>query len=176
MKSLLLLFLVPITAFAQDTTHVNWPQPDEVSYKLFGSKKEYVEQNALMNNSDSKHLVRLIGFKPYWVNELSIFIQGMGFQSDADYSATSSTWTWKTSTEHLTGKFILDKTGRITSGVITGTPSALIDLFVGYWETTLEFYSGKDLYRGKIADKHLIGELIVFNWRASQPFITIKPN
>lgn len=180
MKRLLLILIcfISLAAVAQDTT---W---NKTAAKMYGTKAEKVHQDNIENQSQSRYLVRLIGFKQYYLNEIGTFIQSnMGFSMDdnsperkgfyIDTYTKNGVFIGKNKPGKLVLTFAVDKSERIKYGTINGRFGDLANLFLNYWPQDAEWAMIDQLKPGVVAQKHSFGDLITFNWSGTVPYIKV---
>lgn len=153
-----------------------WTKADE---ELYGSQAEKVHQDMIERQS-GHFLVRIIGFKEYYTNEISSYVQMKGFKSE-DTPEKKGSFNYIFSKGYIGSQkapklrmtFAVNQNHRVTSGTITGSFFDLANLFLYYWPQSAEWWSQVQLKRGVVAQKHNFGELVTFNWNGATPFIKI---
>lgn len=171
MKKAILFLLLSSVAFIVKGQDQKWNKFYE---QIYGSQSEYQDQVAL-RNSRTYDFYRLIGFKSYYTNGPSGFLQQeKNLTMDARESHNKMIYT-------LTGKnvngkkqkchliFRLNKDDRIQKAKITGSPDIIKFLFMSYWPAE----SSIVLKEGEIKEKRMPGEKVVFNYTGKKPFIEI---
>jgi len=181
MKRIATFFLLclALASKAQDTS--KWTN-DKLA--LFGTKAEVVHEQNIRNQSDSHYLFRLIGFKQFYANGLSAFIQ-----SDMDFTVldtkASNVYLFEKNGVFIGNKpskikavFALDNDGRIVSVKITALFGDLAKLFLTYWPQSADYAVVTQLKPGTAAVKHCYGDLISFKWVNGLPviYVTKDPN
>jgi hypothetical protein len=178
MRSLLLFGCLAIssTAFAQADKFA------KENFKLYGSPVERAHQETIEKQSSRRYLTRLIGFKQYYLNELSAYIQQSGYtDQDAPFKpgmyilkfTKNGAYMGNAKPPKLTLTFSVDGDERIKQGTITGNFDALAMLFIRYWPMDAEWNTEVKLKPGVVAQKHSFGDLITFNWSGATPFIKV---
>jgi len=178
----ILIGLSTTTVLAQGKTQdTSWTKNDAV---LYGTKSEKVYQEAIENQSRHHFLCRYVGFKQYYVNDLTAYLQlNRNFTIDDtpekpgyDVYVLSKNGVhignMKVPKMYLT--FGVNKQGRITSGKISsGLIADMVDLFLNYWPQDATYASAEQLKPGVAAIKHCYGDLISFMWYDTKAVITI---
>jgi hypothetical protein len=177
MKKLLLalIILTGLSAQSQDTT---WTKSDT---KIYGSKAEKLHQDMISHTSDNHFLCRFIGFKQFYDQGISEYLQSYEYSfDDAINKPGVNTYILTKNGVYLGTKpakvyltFYHDKNERITSGKVKGPLAALAAIFLYYWPQDAVWRSTDQLKPGVVAVKHCYGDLISFKWIDSQPVITI---
>lgn len=178
MKKVLLFVCLAVSsaAFAQTDKFA------KENFKLYGTPAERAHQEAIEKQSGSRYLTRLIGFKQYYLNELSTYIQQSGYtDQDAPFKpgmyilkfSKNGAYMGNTKPPKLTLTFSVDADERIKQGTITGSFNALAGLFINYWPMDAEWDTEVKLKPGVVAQKHSFGDLITFNWSGATPFIKV---
>ena len=177
MKKLLfaLMMFAGLTAQAQDTT---WTKSDT---KTYGSKAEKLHEDMIRSGSDNHFLYRFIGFKQFYDQGISDFLQSYQFTfTDAINKPGFNTYILTKNGVYLgTGPvkiyitFYHDKEERITSGNVKGPLLTLAAIFLNYWPQDAIWRSTDQLKPGVVAIKHCYGDLISFTWVGNQPVIAI---
>lgn len=171
----LLAFSLSLTVKAQDTT---WTKSDT---KIYGSKAEKQQQEMISHTSDNHFLCRYIGFKQFYDQGISEFLQSNGYTfEDALNNPGVNTYILTKNGVYLGTKpgkvritFFHDKDERITTGSVKGPLSTLAAIFLYYWPQDVTWRSAEQLKPGVVALKHSYGDLISFKWVSGQPVITI---
>ncbi|MHB8207775.1 hypothetical protein [Mucilaginibacter sp.] len=177
MKKILftLMICAGLTAQAQDTT---WTKSDT---KIFGSKAEKMHQDMISNTSDNRMLCRFIGFKQFYDQSISMYLQSNQYSFDNainkpgvnTYILTRNGVYVGTKPIKVYITFYHDKNERITSGKVKGSLATLAAIFLYYWPQDAVWNSTDQLKPGVVAIKHCYGDLISFKWVNNQPVITI---
>jgi hypothetical protein len=177
MKTLLLLIFTASSFLsnAQDTT--NWTKD---KLETFGTKAEVIHQQSIRNQSDHHDLFRLIGFKQFYANGISSYIQAdMDFTlndnkgGDNVYVFEKNGVFMGVKQPRLIANYNISKDGRIVSARITGMFADLAKLFLTYWPQSADFAIAVQLKPGTAAVKHCYGDLISFKWIQGKPIIFI---
>jgi hypothetical protein len=181
MKKLLpaLLICLCTSAFGQDTT---WTKTDA---KLYGTKAEKVHQETIERQSWHHFLCRFIGFKQYYINDLTSYLQLQREYAVDDNApdkpgydiyvlSKKGVYIGNVKIPKMILTFAVNKEGRITSGRISGSFADMADLFLNYWPQDATYSSAVQLKPGVAAIKHAYGDLIAFTWVNNKPVITIK--
>lgn len=171
----LLLFAV-LGSFAQDTA---WTKSDQ---KLFGSKAEEAHEDVISQQSESRFLSRFIGFKRYYGQNISAYLQARMDYSYVDspnkpgYDITILSKNgvyFGEKAPKVIITFRVNKSDRILSGKIKGPFLTLASLFLNYWPQDPLFENAIQLQQGTAAVKHCYGDLISFKWIGGLPYIII---
>ena len=173
LKLTTLLLFTALATFAQDTA---WTKGKAA---VFGTQKEKHDQDALFQR-DGYEIYRLIGYKEYYANGISSYLQTHGYSlHDTRKVAgvgTEFVFDQQISMGHdpqIYFKYWVNADKRITKVRITGYPYGLASLFVNYWPTDIQWTSTAQLRHGVIAKKMLIDERITFNYGGVEPFIEV---
>lgn len=177
-KILLVVFLLPFVCKAQDTEHQPWKEFDVDSAKFvaeFGNAFEYRWQERMKRESKSHNLVVLIGAKIYWTNELSTFIQNLGWDVDfADGTGCTKYVFSNTTTHKIVMTAYYDKEYRTRGVTITGPADDLITIFARYWERS--DISLNALKSKKVVYQNFISDRASMSWPGTNPVIKIAKN
>jgi hypothetical protein len=179
MKKIILFIILCYgsAAMSQDTT---WTKSDA---KIWGSKEEKKHQDLIGVQSNNRSLCRFIGFKEFYEQNISMWLQlNYGFSLDDSNNGKNGSTTYiltkngvylGTKPRKLFMTFNHDKDHRITSGKIVGSFNTLATIFIYYWPQDPVWASIETLKPGVAAAKHSYGDLISFKWINGQPLITI---
>jgi len=139
MKKLLfaLIMFAGLKANAQDTT---WTKSKN---EIYGSKSEKVYQDEMSKSSDNRFLCRFIGFKSFYDQGISDYLQSYEFSVDNAVNSNGlNTYILKKNGVYLGTKpvqviisFKHDKHDRIISGSVKGPLPTLAAIFLNYWPT-----------------------------------------
>jgi hypothetical protein len=157
---------------------------------LYGSIEEKEYQEALSEDNKNEFLCRHIGFKQYYTNNLSLFLETNDQFSVMDVKYTKQPdgglKEVKTMDRHniptfgggpipkIITTYNFDKNMRISSVTITGDLYFLTDLFMYYWpKGGIGWYYNEHLKTGVIGTNHYMGDLITFKWVGVIPYIII---
>ncbi|MEO3407103.1 hypothetical protein AAFN85_24515 [Mucilaginibacter sp. CAU 1740] len=158
------------------TVKAVWTKADE---ELYGSQAEKVHQD-MIERQAGYSLVRIIGFKEYYTNEISSYLQQNGYRlEDSPDRKGSFNYVFSPSyigtqkAPKLRMSFMVNQSHRVTSGTITGSLFDLASLFLYYWPQSAEWRTRAQLKRGVVAQKHNFGDLITFGWNGVTPVIRI---
>jgi hypothetical protein len=169
------LLLIQIGAFAQDTS---WTKSMS---KIYGSKVEKHQQDEIAAQSESRMLCRFIGFKSFYEQGISDYLQSHEYTMDNAFQH-GATVTYKltkngvyigTKAPKVYITFTHSSADRILSGRLTGPFNTLAFLFLSYWPQDALFATEDQLKPGTTAVKHCYGDLISFKWNGATPYITI---
>jgi len=169
------LLLVQIGAFAQDTT---WSKS---MAKIYGRKAEKQQQDEIAAQSESRWLCRFIGFKSFYEQDISEYLQSHEYTLDnsfqhgatVTYVLSQNGVYMGTKVQKVVLTFNHDKADRIVSGRVNGLFESLAILFLHYWPQDAVFATEDELKPGTAAVKHCYGDLISFKWNGATPYITI---
>jgi len=176
-KIVITLFLLPtFFAYSQDTI---WTKSNT---KIYGSKAEKQQQDMIANVSANHFLCRFIGFKQFYDQGISEFLQSNGYSfSDAINKPGTNVYILTRNGVYVGIKpakvyitFYHDNSERITSGNVKGPLSTLAAIFLYYWPQDAIWRSSDQLKPGVSAIKHCYGDLISFKWVNNQPIILIS--
>jgi hypothetical protein len=177
MKTILiaLLFCIALSAQAQDTT---WTKSDN---KIYGSKAEKNHQDMISHTSDNRFLCRFIGFKQFYDQGISDYLQSYGFSFvNSVFMNNVNTYILVKNGVYLGTKpvkvyiaFKHDSNDRIVSGNIKAPLITLAAIFLNYWPQDAIWRSTDQLKPGVVAVKHCYGDLISFKWINDQPIILV---
>jgi len=167
-----ILFLVFSAAVAQEQA---WPKAYE---QVYGTQQEYNGQTALRKMM-GYDFYRLIGFKSFYTNGPSGFLQqARNFSMDASesknrlvYKLTKKDRSGKSGRFYLT--YWLDNDDRVTKARFSGDLQELAYLFLNYWPSNTDWTDAAQLKKGVLAEKEILGEKVIFNYKSSKPFIEI---
>lgn len=137
----IVLLLIGIIAYSQ-----TWKELDLDSatfHQVYGTEEEYRMQRGLSLNNKRNGgggRVAIIGMKSYWLNELSVFIQGLGYGM-GETKVVKGKYVWpyreKIATNRnplsITVTIDTDNDERVKSIIVKGSVNAMLDLFTGYW-------------------------------------------
>lgn len=160
-----------------------WDQLDTDSasfYRDYGTPKEYFMQEdlRLTSNRQYGHAVVLGGMKFYWYNELSVYIQKMGYNSTS-FDGKDGNLIMKyeegmainRSPSKLTVTANLDKEGRMKKITISGDFDPLSQIFISYWRLTN--ISLNEIKTKGIITRNFISDKITWSWNNNKPVIVI---
>ena len=177
MKKLLLplMICIGLSVQAQDTA---WTKSDT---KTYGSKAEKLHQDMISHTSDNHFLCRFIGFKQFYDQGISEYLQSYQYSlDDAINKPGVNTYILIKNGVYLGTKpakiyitFYHDKNDRVTSGSVKAPLITLAAIFLNYWPQDAVWRSTDQLKPGVVAIKHCYGDLISFKWIDNQPVITI---
>ena len=176
MKKLLLSLLIIFFFF---TTNAQKPAWSKVYEQVYGSEKEYQDQRALRDNIGYE-LYRLIGFKSFYTNGPSSFLQQKQlFAMDAAESKGKMVYTLSKKSNNFRSEklyltYWLDENDRVTKARFKGEPAMLAYLFLNYWPGNTDWTEISQFKKGTVAEKRLLDEKIVFNYKGGSPFIEIS--
>ena len=176
MKKVFLSLLISLLFFSVNAQNTRWTKIYE---QVYGTEKEYRDQVTLRENIGYE-LYRIIGYKSFYTNGPSSFLQQtQKFSMDASESKGKMVYTLTRKGENAkTDKFFLtywlDENDRVVKARFTGSYPALAHLFLNYWPGNTDWTEPAQLKKGVIAEKNLFDEKIVFNYKASNPFIEIR--
>lgn len=173
--------LLPILLFIASATYAQkqWTATDE---KVYGTQQEYNDQEAISKKVSHGNLYRLIGFKQYYANGLSLWLQERGYtSSEAPERPGHEVYIFKKNyvgsvkPENIVMTLGLNN-DRISSAKIDGSFADLAQLFLYYWPTSPDFADAAKLKPGVLAQKQLVNETITFNYKGKKPVIEISRN
>ncbi|WP_295714350.1 hypothetical protein [Mucilaginibacter sp.] len=172
--------LITIWSIAVSAQNENFAKQDE---KMYGTPAEKAHQDDIARQSNNRFLSRLVGFKMYYADNLSTYLQmnmdySLGDAPDSkgyftEILTKKGVYIGKIKPPKMVLKFAIDKDERIKSGVINGRFADLANLFINYWPMSAEWNSEVQLKPGVAAQKHCFGDLITFNWVGATPFIKV---
>ncbi|MGG9971534.1 hypothetical protein ACQ33O_07040 [Ferruginibacter sp. SUN002] len=148
---------------------------DSVEFRNhYGSDYEYSIQKQKASDSWCKYTTFLYGVKYGYTDFIVSYLESKGWEYDMKKTTALLTFKLKRyngeteANEVINMSFPLDKNSRITGGTITGTSSAIIRLYIDYWDSQLKSTpQGTGTYYDYGSDK------IIFKWVAGKPVITI---
>jgi len=160
--------------------NVKW---DKTDTKLYGTYAEKQHQDMIGNSSGNRFLCRFIGFKTFYIGNLSMYLQTQLSYSEDDLLEKPGIYTYVLSKKGVymgnekpkTLRIAINynKDERITAGKVTGGFSDLAKLFLNYWPQDATFATEAQLKPGVAAVKHCYGDLISFKWNGTTPYISI---
>lgn len=150
--------------------------------EVYGTKAEKHHEDLIGLQSDNRMLCRFIGFKQFYGQQLSVYMQARmdygvdDFPTRPGYDVvvlSKSGIYMGTKPKKVIISFALNKDHRIVSGRVTGPFMPLAELFIRYWPQDPVWSYEAQLKPGVPAVKHCYGDLITFKWVNGKPEILI---
>ncbi len=170
----------------EETEKDKWHPGDE---QVYGTKEEKEYQEELSADSPNEFLCRHIGFKQFYTNNLSLFLETYEQFSVIDVKYTKQAdgglkevkimdRNSMTPSGQVIPKIIttynFDNKMRLSSVTLTGDLFFLVKLFLYYWpKGGIGWYYNEHLKTGVIGTNHYMGDLITFKWVGVIPYIII---
>lgn len=179
MKKLLFIVLIcnSLASFSQDTT---WTKKQSETY---GTSAEKALQDKIGVQSDNRFLRRFVGFKEFYTNEISAYLQlrqDFTLLSSPDVKdhivfvlTKNGTYLGNDIVPKVRLSFALDRNDRVVSGRFTGDFVSLAELFIYYWPQYASCCTIEQLRSGVVAVKHSFGDLVAFKNVNGHAVITV---
>ncbi|MFN4249076.1 MAG: hypothetical protein ACK4EY_15215 [Flavipsychrobacter sp.] len=142
----------------------------------FSDSIENVIQKGIMYDSRSRLLCHFVDYDYLWLNNISMFLQLNGYIADnaPDKPGMLGLKLHKGNKKVSITGYYNDKTDKMKNVVITGTPDAVAELFVYYWEKS--DYSINMLKKHGYFHRDFGSDRITFDWKGEYPTVRIIKN
>lgn len=179
MKLILSLIIISfsLSAVAQDTT---WTKFQEQTY---GTRQEKLHQDITGRQTENRFLCRFIGFKKVYDKNISEYLQYYrNYKLDDSYAKEAMNYYLlfkkgvyiEAKPLKITVGFSHDQNNRIIQGKVIGPLPELAYLFLNFWPKDRAYSNAEQLKPGKVAAKHVYGDLISFEQIGNNAIITIS--